>query len=162
MRLDEKITQLLTPSLTRMGYDIVRILRHDEKRTLLEIMIERQDRKPVSMRDCVLANKEISIILDVEEPFAGAFVLEVTSPGFDRPLVKAEDYKRFVGKRVKVHTNFAVDQQKRFIGMLKDFVNEKVVIEVEVGNNEGQILEIPIEEIRKAHLIPEFDKEMSK
>lgn len=157
MRVVEQIEQLLDTPLSKLGFDIVRVQIQDAKRQVLEIMVERKDRSPVSVGDCVTVSREATILLDVENPLKSAYVLEVMSPGMDRPLVKFEDFERFVGSKIKLQTIVSIDDQKRFRGILKGLENEKiVVIEVEVGKNEGEIVRIPLSEIRKANLVPEF------
>ncbi|MEN8236095.1 MAG: ribosome maturation factor RimP [Pseudomonadota bacterium] len=156
MRVVEQIEQLLDEPLSRLGFDIVRVQIQDSKRQVLEVMIERRDRAPVALDDCVAVSREAAILLDVENSLKSAYVLEVTSPGMDRPLVKPEDFKRFVGSTIKLQTMIPVDDQKRFRGTLKGLEDEKVVIEVEVGKNEGKVVRIPLLEISRANLVPEF------
>ena len=156
MRIVEQIEQVLEAPLGRLGFEIVRVQMQDSKRQVLEIMIERVNRDPVSVSDCIAVSREASVLLDVEDSLKSAYVLEVTSPGMDRPLIKPKDFERFIGSRIKIQTMAIIDDQRRFQGVLKGFEDEKVVIEVEVGKNEGEVVRIPFQEIRKAKLVPEF------
>ena len=84
-------------------------------------------------------------MLDVEDPIEGAYSLEVSSPGIDRPLVRAKDYERFAGFEAKLETRAPIDGRKRFKGRLKGLDGAAVKIEVE-----GAELALPLEEIEKA------------
>ncbi len=87
IHLIDQVEQLLTPVLNHMGFEIVRIQLTGSKRPCLQVMIERQDLTPLTMENCVQASREISAVMDVEDPIESAYRLEVTSPGLDRPLV---------------------------------------------------------------------------
>jgi ribosome maturation factor RimP len=82
----ETIESLVAPSLQAEGFDIVRVLFSGDRRPKLQIMVERQDGRAVSVDDCALASRLVSAVLDVEDPVSGSYVLEVSSPGIDRPL----------------------------------------------------------------------------
>src|ERR671911_1574046 len=83
----------------------------------------------VSIEDCEQVNREMSAILDVEDPLPFAYTLEVSSPGLDRPLRGVEDYRRFTGRRAKVVVSEPVDNQKAFEGRLRGVVDDAVLLE---------------------------------
>jgi ribosome maturation factor RimP len=106
----------------------------------------------VSIEDCEQVNREISTILDVEDPLPFAYTLEVSSPGLDRPLRGAEDYRRFAGRLVKVVVSEAVDNQKAFEGRLRGLDAEDVLLEAPNGRTHR----LPLRLITRARLEVEF------
>jgi ribosome maturation factor RimP len=106
----------------------------------------------VSIEDCEQVNREISTILDVEDPLPFAYTLEVSSPGLDRPLRGAEDYRRFAGRLAKVVVSEAVDNQKAFEGRLRGLDAEDVLLEAP----NGRMHRLPLRLITRARLDVEF------
>jgi ribosome maturation factor RimP len=106
----------------------------------------------VSIEDCEQVNREISTILDVEDPLAFTYTLEVSSPGLDRPLRGAEDYRRFAGRLAKVVVSQAVDNQKAFEGRLRGLDAEDVLLEAP----NGRMHRLPLRLITRARLEVEF------
>lgn len=116
--LNERIAALIEPSLTAMGYDLVRIQLSGGRRQTLQIMAERADRRPMIVDDCADISKAVSALLDVEDPISDAYSLEVSSPGIDRPLIKVEDFDRFAGFDAKLELKAPIDGRRRFQGRL--------------------------------------------
>ena len=110
----------------------------------------------ISHTDCERVSQQLSVILDVEEliPGAAGYTLEVSSPGMDRALFKAEHFSRFAGRLVKITTNEPVGEQKFFEGRLAGFVEGKV--QVTLKGKIERTVEIPLQMIRKANLVVEF------
>jgi ribosome maturation factor RimP len=106
----------------------------------------------VSIEDCEQVSREIGTILDVEDPLPFAYTLEVSSPGLDRPLRDASDYRRFVGRLAKIVVKEAVDNQKAFEGRLRDVDDENVVIEAPNGRTHR----LPMRLITRGRLEVEF------
>jgi ribosome maturation factor RimP len=106
----------------------------------------------VSIEDCEQVTREMSAILDVEDPLPFAYTLEVSSPGLDRPLRSADDYRRFSGRRAKIVVSEAVDGQKAFDGRLRGMDGEDVVVE----GPKGRIHRLPIALITRGRLEVEF------
>ena len=106
----------------------------------------------VSIEDCEQVNREMSTILDVEDPLPFAYTLEVSSPGLDRPLRSEDDYRRFAGRRAKVVVRDAVDNQKAFDGRLRGVEGDEVLLE---GPN-GRMHRLPLRLITRARLEVEF------
>lgn len=106
----------------------------------------------VSIEDCEQVNREISTILDVEDPLSFAFTLEVSSPGLDRPLRGAADYVRFAGRLAKIVVREAVDNQKAFEGRLRGLEREDVLLEAP----NGRLHRLPMGLISRARLDVEF------
>ena len=106
----------------------------------------------VSIVDCEQVNREIGAILDVEDPLPSTYTLEVSSPGLDRPLRGADDYRRFAGRLAKVVVSESVDSQKAFDGRLKGVEHDHVLLEAP----NGRIHRLPIGLITRGRLEVEF------
>jgi ribosome maturation factor RimP len=106
----------------------------------------------VGVEDCATVSREMSAILDVEDPLDRAYTLEVSSPGLDRPLRGAEDYRRFTGRRAKVVVEPAVDGQKHFAGHIEGVEGETLRFRAE-GDKPHRI---PLAAIKRAKLDVEF------
>jgi ribosome maturation factor RimP len=148
--LREKLTSLIEPLLSREGFELVEIeVLGAGPGTIVRIFID----KPggVTLDDCASISEAVSAMLDVEDPIASAYHLEVSSPGLDRPLRKPEDYDRFVGQEAKIKTFGPVDgagNRKMFVGKLTGRDGETVRINVD-GTEYG----VPMNAIAKAHLV---------
>ena len=106
----------------------------------------------VSVEDCAHVSRELSAILDVEDIVATAYILEVSSPGLDRPLRQADDYRRFSGRRAKLVMREAVDGQTHFKGRLGGIEDHAVLIDADDGRRHR----VPIGVITRANLEVEF------
>ncbi len=128
-----RIEQIISPSVEAMGYEVVRVQVTGGQRAVLQVMAERADGAPMTVEDCADISRSVSALLDVEDPIKGAYTLEVSSPGIDRPLTRLKDYERFAGFEAKLETRLAVDGRKRFKGMLKGVEDGLVCIDSEQG-----------------------------
>jgi ribosome maturation factor RimP len=106
----------------------------------------------VSIEDCEQVNREMSTILDVEDPLPFAYTLEVSSPGLDRPLRAAGDYQRFSGRLAKIVVSEAVDNQKAFEGRLRGIEQDTVLLEA----SNGRMHRLPLRLITRGRLEVEF------
>src|SRR5690242_15448634 len=116
-----------------MGYRLVRVAVLGAGRMTLQIMAERRDEAPMTVEDCADISRSVSALLDVEDPIAGAYTLEVSSPGLDRPLTRLKDFERFAGFTAKLETRLAIDGRKRFKGTLKGVEGEEIILDAEGG-----------------------------
>jgi ribosome maturation factor RimP len=114
----KSIAQLIEPSLAAMGYCLVRVLMTGGRRATLQVMAERLDDLSITHDDCAKISRSVSALLDVVDPIVGAYTLEISSPGIDRPLVCAEDYDRFSGFEAKIELTMPIDGRRRFRGRL--------------------------------------------
>jgi ribosome maturation factor RimP len=146
--LADRIAALIEPSLTAMGYDLVRVMVDGRRQVRLQIMAERSDGSGMGVDDCADLSRHISALLEVEDPIEGSYTLEVSSPGIDRPLMKAADYTRFAGHVAKVEMRTARDNRRRYTGTIKGLDNEAVVLETEEGS-----VSLPLAEIERAKLV---------
>jgi ribosome maturation factor RimP len=150
MGLDRAATveRLVAPSLAATGYEIVRVLLIGQHRPVLQIMIERADRRAVSVDDCAEVSRTVSALLDVEELIAGSYTLEVSSPGIDRPLTRPEHFVRFAGFEAKVETRMPLDGRKKFTGRLLGLEGERV----RIATAEGEMA-LPLADVQRAKLV---------
>ena len=142
-----RIAELIVPALAGMGLELVRVRVMGGKRRVLQVMAERGDGS-MSIDDCSEASRVISAILDVEDPIAGAYTLEVSSPGIDRPLVRPADFTRFAGYEAKLETTAPIDGQKRFRGRLLGLAGGDVRLALEKGE-----VAIPLTAVASAKLV---------
>jgi ribosome maturation factor RimP len=156
MTVEARIEHILAAPLESMGYGIVRLQLQGSHRATLEILIERLDGEPIAVRDCTLVSREASALLDVADPIKNPYMLQVSSPGLDRPLVKLGDFKRFCGHRIKFTIHEGIEGRKRFQGLLKAVTDENITLELEEELEVGKIIEISLAQIQKAKLIPDF------
>ncbi len=144
---------LIGESIAAMGYDLVqvRMLGAGGKPTL-QVMAERADGSGMNVDDCAEVSHVVSALLDVEDPVSGAYMLEVSSPGIDRPLVRMADYTRFAGYEAKLETVRMVAGRRRFRGRLAGIDGRYVNLSVPEGNGE-KLLQVPFDDIEKAKLV---------
>jgi len=111
----------------------------------------------VSLEDCEKVSRQVSSVLDVEDPIDGEYTLEVSSPGMDRPLYTPAHYARYVGETVNVRLRMARDGRRRFKGEIVKVDGDDVVITVE-----GKELLLPVDAIDKANIVPRYDEIIAK
>ncbi len=129
----DRIEGLIAPTLAQMGYDLVRVLVSGRTSPLLQVMAERHDGRPMDVDHCAEISRALSALLEAEDPIAGAYTLEVSSPGLDRPLTKAADYARFAGRVAKIETVRPLDGRRRFQGRLAGGDGETVRLDTPDG-----------------------------
>ena len=147
MELIETITKAIEPALSDMGYELVRVAINGAELKTVQIMAERADRTDMTVDDCEKISHTASALLDVLDPINGRWVLEVSSPGIDRPLVKLADYDRFKGEEAKVELIHDIDGRKRFKGVLKGVQGSEITMDFE-----GQEIEFDFADVAKAKL----------
>jgi ribosome maturation factor RimP len=132
-----------------MGFEIVRVVVTNGRQRTLQVMADRADGSLISVEDCAEISHALSAIFDVEEPLNGAYDLEVSSAGIDRPLTRPKDFTTFAGFEAKVETKAPLAGRKRFRGLLKGVsANGDVMIDVD-----GQEMALPMDEIGNAKLV---------
>ena len=142
------IARTIEPSLTAMGYRLVRVVLTGARRPVLQVMAERLDDQAMSVDDCAAISRDVSALLDVADPIAGAYTLEVSSPGLDRPLVRPEDYDRFAGFEAKLELKAPRDGRRRFRGQLLGREGD----EVRLAEQGGEV-RLPVGEIARGKLV---------
>ena len=148
----ERLTSLIDALLDANGFELVDLELHRGKRMILRLFIDRiHSEEGVTISDCSKVSKLLGPALEVEEIIEGAYVLEVSSPGVDRPLKKAKDFVRFRGQPARLSTHDAVDGKTFFQGTIAEANAESVTMEVS-----GEWIEIPYENVAKANLEFQF------
>ena len=132
----EKVERLVEPAIEAMGFELVRIRLTGDQRRVLQVMAEPHASPTMTVDNCAALSRTISALLDVEDPIPGEYVLEVSSPGIDRPLVKPKDFERFAGYEIKLEAARVIDGRRRFRGRLKGIVDGCVRLELETGEAE--------------------------
>jgi ribosome maturation factor RimP len=143
-----QVTELIEPTLHDMGFELVRVLMSGGQRPTLQVMVERSDQGPVTLDQCAEVSHAISALLDVADPLPGAYRLEVTSPGLDRPLVRRGDYERFAGFEARLETELPLEGRRRFRGRLLGIADDQVRLALPEGETS-----IPLDAIKKAKLV---------
>jgi ribosome maturation factor RimP len=143
-----KVTDLIEPALGDMGFEVVRVLLMGGQRPTLQVMAERADHRPMTVEQCAEISHTVSALLDVADPIPGAYRLEVTSPGIDRPLTRRADYERFAGFEARLETVTPIDDRRRFRGRLLGLSGDDVRIRLAEGERT-----IPLAAIKKAKLV---------
>lgn len=147
--MEQKIADIIRPVIEDLGYELVAV---EMKDGALQIMAEDPKIRNLGVDECAEISRALSAVLDVEDPIKGAYRLEVSSPGIDRPLVKKEDFEDFEGFEAKIELQIPLETgQKRFRGRLRGLNMEKnsVLIDTE---DQGEVT-LPLEAIRKAKLV---------
>jgi ribosome maturation factor RimP len=148
---DENLNALLAPLIADLGLELVGIeFSPGPGGSLLRVYIDAPER-PVTIDDCERASREISALLDVNDPVAGRYTLEVSSPGLDRPLFTPEQFARFIGEAVKINVNLPLEGRRRFHGTIKEIEDDRIVIE-----QDGTTVTIVHANIAKARLAPDY------
>lgn len=146
------IKNIIETSVNSLGYELVGcVYIKQQRRSLLRIFIDKPE--GITLDDCERVSRQVSAVLDVEDPIIGAYSLEVSSPGLDRPLFTAEHFRRFIGARAHIKLDIPfTDNRRNFTGYLQGITeSDKVIITVD---NEEVVL--PLANIAKAHLLPDI------
>lgn len=150
--LRERLIALIEPLIGRLGYELVE-LEHSAGRGSAVVRLFIDSPEGVGLADCERVSREVSALLDVEDPIPTAYTLEVSSPGFDRLLRTPAHFARFVGSRVLVELNMPREGRRRYTGTLLSADEAGIALEVD-----GQRVAMPFAEIGKARLAGEADK----
>jgi len=144
---EERLTNLMEPSLAGLGYELVRVQLNGQTRKTLQIMVERLDQRGMTLDDCEKVSETLSAILDVHDPIKERYALEVSSAGIDRPLMKAKDYKRFVGHEAAITLKEAIDGRRHFKGTLDRASDEVITV-----TDDGKTFDLPFAAIQRGKL----------
>jgi ribosome maturation factor RimP len=125
--VDRRIAGLIAPVITDMGFELVRIRVMGGTSPTLQIMAQRPD-GTIEVDDCGEISTAVSALLDVEDPIAEAYTLEVSSPGIDRPLTRLKDFDQWIGYEAKIETEELIDGRRRFKGQLAGTEGDEVLI----------------------------------
>lgn len=145
--LEKRILGLAEQLAASMGFEVVLLETKGEARAIVRVYIDRDG--GVTLDDCERFSRRFSVLLDVEDWIPFSYILEVSSPGLDRPLVKEADFQRFSGKHARVRTKSPIAGQRNFRGRILGV--SKGVLSLEMAMVKR--VEIPISEIEKANLV---------
>jgi ribosome maturation factor RimP len=148
----EKLIEMLEPEIETMGYELAELevnLSHGHG--TLRLFIDRPE--GISLDDCERVSHQVSGLLDVEDPIAGDYRLEVSSPGADRKLVKPEHFDRFAGSMIKAQFRVLVNGRRRFRGQL--IGREGDAISIRAGD---ETLTVDLDKVEIARLVPDWNE----
>ncbi len=141
---------MIEPAVEQLGYELADLeLKLDGRDGIVRVFIDKPD--GVDLSDCEIVSRQLSAVLDVEDPLPGHYRLEVSSPGLDRTLTKPEHFQRFLGEAIRVKLRFPIAGRRKFRGVLKAADEEKIEVEVD-----GESHSLEIATIESARLIPSF------
>jgi ribosome maturation factor RimP len=143
-----RIQDLIEPTINDMGFEIVRVQVSGGQTMKVQIMAEPLDGTDMTVEACAKISRAVSAVMDVEDPIADAYTLEVSSPGIDRPLVRLKDFDRFKGFEAKIELLQVVDGRRKFSGRLVGTEDENIQVDTH-----GETISVPFSGIAKAKLI---------
>lgn len=145
-----EIENLILPAVIALNCELVGCERSASGgQNILRVYVDAEN--GISLEQVTQVSRQISAVLDVEDPFSSHYSLEVSSPGIDRPLFKLEHYQRFVGQRIKLRLRQPLNRQRNFAGVLLSVSGETITLDTTHGS-----VEFGFSMIEKANLIHEF------
>ncbi len=148
-----ELERLIEPIAAALGYGLVRVRLSGANRPVLQVMAERGD-GTMDVDDCAKLSHAISAAFEEDDPIESEYVLEVSSPGIDRPLTRRRDFEAFTGHEARLELKYPLEGRKRIRGVLKGLKGEDVVVETELGEAKGRgELAVPFMSIGDAKLV---------
>jgi ribosome maturation factor RimP len=147
--LEARIAAIVAPTLGGMGYELVRVAVIGRERPTVQIMADRADGAAITVDDCEAISRTVGAVLDVEDPIPGEWVLEVSSPGIDRPLTRRKDWNRFAGHRARAELTVPLNGQKRFSGVVLGADEQSARLRLDDGTE----IALPWPDVRRAKLV---------
>lgn len=152
----EILHSLIEPVVASLGCELWGLEYLTQGRyTTLRIFIDGPN--GVSLDDCEKVSRQVSAVMDVEDPIDGEYTLEVSSPGMDRPLYTPAHYARYLGETVNLRLRMAREGRRKFKGSIVKVEGEDVTLNVD-----GKEILIPVDAIDKANIVPRFDEIISR
>ncbi|CAM3729128.1 ribosome maturation factor RimP [Rheinheimera salexigens] len=149
-RQEQKLTELLRPTVEANGFELLGLeVVQAGRHSTLRIYLDHAD--GVNVEDCALVSREVSAILDVEDPIQAEYLLEVSSPGLDRPLFIPAHYAAVLGQKIEVKLAIPQDGRRKFKGMLTAIEDDMLIVEVD-----GKPYRLLMDNIDKANVVPVF------
>ena len=146
----QSVIELIEPGLLAKGLELVDVeFKKEGKNWVLRVFIDKEG--GVTLEDCQKISSLVGDLIEVEEVIEPAYTMEVSSPGLNRVLKKEKDFIRFSGKKIGIQCHAPLNGRKKFTGILKDFKNQSIHLEVD-----GQLQIIPINRVAKANLVIEI------
>ncbi|MFC1891375.1 ribosome maturation factor RimP [Thermodesulfobacteriota bacterium] len=150
--ITDQIISLAEPILDEMGFELVDVEYLSEHgRWILRLYIDKTG--GITVGDCAKVSRELAGIIDIKDIIDNEYVLEVSSPGLNRPLKKEEDFIRVTGEKIKVRMRNPIDGRKNFSGHLKEYKDKDIYLEVD-----GELVTLSWLDIERANLVYEFNQ----
>ncbi|PHM37337.1 ribosome maturation factor RimP [Xenorhabdus innexi] len=147
--LEQKLTAMISAPVEALGYELVGLEFIRARVSTLRVYIDSEE--GITVDDCADVSHQVSAVLDVEDPIPGLYNLEISSPGLERPLFKAEHYQRFMGEEVSLMLRMAMQNRRKWQGIIKAVDGEMITVTVD-GKDEV----FALSNIQKANLVPHF------
>lgn len=147
--MESKLVDLLEPVVEAAGFELVHVEFVTGNNAVLRLYIDAPG--GIQVEDCEAVSREVSALLDVEDPLPGAYHLEVSSPGLDRPLTKPAHFDRFLGEKVRVWLSEAREGRRKYTGVLSAHADGGISVDCGDG-----VLQVPLDEIELVRLVPRY------
>jgi ribosome maturation factor RimP len=147
--LEARLASMIGPRLEAMGFELVRVAVLGRERPTVQVMADRADGSLITVEDCEQISHDVSAALDVEDPIPGAWTLEVSSAGIDRPLTRVKDWNRFSGHLARVETFVPLNGRKRFAGVVLGADDSASRLRLDDGTE----VTLQLADIRRAKLV---------
>lgn len=147
--LEARIVERIAPTLEDLGFELVRLSVLGHETPTVQVMADRSNGALISVEDCEQISHAVGAVLDVDDPIPGAWMLEVSSAGIDRPLTRPKDWERYAGHLVRLEMDVALEGRKRFAGVILGLRGQSACIRLDGGE---EVL-LPLLEMRKARLV---------
>lgn len=147
--LEAKIAGMITPQLSHLGYELVRVAVLGRERPTVQVMADRADGSQISVDDCERITHAVGAVLDVDDPLPGAWTLEVSSAGIDRPLTRVKDWVRFAGHQARVEMLMPHEGRRRFTGIVLSADETHARLRLDDGTD----VALPLGDMRRAKLL---------
>ena len=157
--VETRVNQIIEAAIEELGFSLVRVLYSGGQagRNQLQIMVEPKEDRDMTVEDCKMISRHVSALLDVEDPISSAYVLEVSSPGIDRPLTRLADYGRFQGELAKITLRLMQDGRRRFNGRLGGVSDTGLIIlDTSFGKFEFAFDDIEVGRIDPSEIMERF------
>ncbi len=147
--LEARLAGIIGPMLEPMGYELVRVAVLGRERPTVQVMADRADGSQIAVSDCEAITHAVGAALDVEDPLPGAWTLEVSSAGIDRPLTRVKDWVRFAGHQARVELAAPQDGRRRFTGLILGADDAEARLRLDDGTE----IAVPLNQLRRAKLV---------
>lgn len=148
--LEQQLVNIIQDPVMALGFELVGVEYIRSRSPILRVYIDSEN--GITVDDCADVSRQISAVLDVEDPITTAYNLEVSSPGMDRPLFNVEHYRRFIGEEISVALRIAVANRRNWKGTIKSIDDNEMVTLVINGKDEV----FALSNIQKANIVPKF------
>ena len=152
----EELKELLEPAVESLGYELIDLeMKVGGRGGVVRVFIDKPE--GIGLEDCEIVSRQVSTVLDVEDPVPGNYNLEVSSPGLDRRLTKSEHFQRFAGEDVRIKLRMPQEGRRNFRGAIRGADADSVELEVD-----GQSHRLPIAAIASARLVPNLQSKQKR